>query len=241
MIKKIHYPKLRTSELLQFIYDAIEVCNNNDVTKLQVSNKITELLNANKQLDSSFKIDQSSAISSELVELDQRRDACITGIRLNAESWSYHFDPSRAKNANLILKSIDKYGSGITRFNYQAETSIVSSIMDGWSTNNELSEAMNSLQLSAWAAELKLTNDLFNKAYIDRINEKSQNIQSSSSLELRQVVITYYKDLCSNIEARSTLSLGSYDTVISQLNILTTKYNQLVDNRSSAQQKNSIS
>lgn len=189
MIKKIHYQKLRTNELLQFIFDVTEVCNSNDVTKTQVNNLVTELLNANIKLEACYKIDQNNVISSELVELDQRRDACITGIRLNAESWSYHFDPTLAKYATIILKSIDKYGSGITRFNYLAETSIVSSIMDGWSTNDELMEAMNSLQLSEWAAELKHTNDLFNKTYIARISEKSQHIQSSTSLELRQLVI----------------------------------------------------
>ena len=96
---------------------------------------------------------------------------------------------------------------------------------------------MDILQLSDWAEELKRANDQFNKAYLARVEEKSQTVQTSTTLELRQTAINSYRDLCKNIEARATLSTGVYDGLINQLNVLTTKYNQLVDSRKSASQK----
>lgn len=229
---KPQFPKFRISELIQFNHDAVTICKSNGVPELPMAELMYNLQQATAALDNTFKLEQGSAISAEIIQADARRDTAITGIRLIANSFTYHFDPSLQLAGEAIVKSIDKYGDTIQRLNYQAETSTITSITDSWINDVRLNKAINDLKLADWANELKLANDKFNQLFMARVEEKG-NTQKAQTLELRHAAIENYRVLATNIEAYRTItSNGSYTPIINQLNELTNKYNALVNTRS---------
>ncbi len=241
MINKAHFPKFRVSELLQYFNDALSICDKNNPVQLQITDKVEIARASVVALEGTFKLDQASALSAELLALDQRRDACLTGIRMFADACTYHFDAAKLTAATSIVTSIDKYGKNLVRMNYQAETSTIKSITDSWINDSKLASALELLQLNDWVAELKLSNELFNKAYLARVEEKSVAPQTNSGIELRKLAVDAFRELTNNIYARATLTPVIYDALISQLNVLTDKYNQLVDSRAATTTKPSTS
>lgn len=231
MITKPHFTKFRISETLQFMTDGLSICEKYQPNQLQFTEKVTVLRNTTQTLNSSFKVDQGSSISAEIIALDQRRDLCFTGIHLCVDAFSYHFIPDIRNAASLILNSIDKYGKNITQLNYQAETSTLKSIIDSWTNDIRLTNALEALNISSWVTELKTVNEQFNKAYLSRVEEKAL-VPKANTLELRKKTIAAFRDLINNIEARATIALkGEYNPLISELNTLIGKYNSLVDVR----------
>lgn len=231
MINKPYFPKYRVSELSQFLTDALSVCSKYNPVSLQIDQQVDKVKEQQQALSEVFNNASGSSISNELVELDQRRDDCITGIRLCAEGFSYYFDATLRQAGAAILKSISNYGNNIQRLNYQSETSTINSLIGDWQKSNDLTNALSVLNLTAWAEQLKVFNDQFNARYLARIEEGAAAPQNNAT-ELKKPAIAAFRELSDNIDARALLSKdGSYDKLISELNLLTDKYNKLVDSR----------
>lgn len=233
MILRIPTQKLRTGELLQMMCDVVSICDKKQPAQLLIDPQVEQLRTATNTLDGLYKQDQGSEYSSKILELDLRRDKCINGIRQTAIGLAYHFDAPTADAAALILASIDKYGSGIAKTNYQAETSTLNSIVDSWTKEPKLVAALELLNLKTWAAELKASNDAFNQVYLSRVEEAAQK-PSIATVDARKEVVTSYQQLVKHIEARATIDNGSlYNGIVAELNALVDKYSKMLAIRAS--------
>lgn len=234
MQTKPHFKKFRISELIQYLFDVTTVCTNADAEQLQISEQVSATLLVAQKLNSAFNSPQGSQISSEIIDLDLRRDNCLVGIRTCAEGLTYHFDETIRNAALAVLKSIDSYGSGLTRLNYQAETRVIESLSRDWKNDSKLASAMTILNMSVWTTELETANALFNARYLARVGEQAANTQEAAS-NMRKEAIGNYTELANHIEARDRLSKdGIYTSLMNKLDILTNKYNLLVDSRKSS-------
>jgi len=228
MFLAIHYPKLRNNEFIQFIKLLNEILNSNDPEVLKVKDQCNDLAALLATLSALFKPNLGSAITKELQEIDARRDTAMTGIEMQIKSFTYYFDEDKREAANLLDSSLATYGSGISRLNYQAETSTIASIIQKWENETSLTAALTTLGLIAWVAELKAANNLFEERYIARLKDNA-NSPEEKTIELRKEIIQSYRTLLAHLQAHATLSTdNSYDAVIQQINQLIEQYNKLV-------------
>jgi hypothetical protein len=231
MISKVHFPKFRVGEVLQFLYGTLTLCQDHDPEKLKILALINALSESTTKLDEVYKVAQGSALTVEVINLDQQRDKCITGIKKCADSYTYHFDPTVCQAATLILQSIESHGSEIPKQNLQAETATLNDMLGNWTSKPELAAAITKLALGSWADELKRLNDSLQNTYLSRVKEASEK-PDEKTIEQRKIAIEAYRELTSAIDAHATLATdAAYNTLTKELNALVYKYNLLVDNR----------
>ncbi|HEY4789396.1 MAG TPA: DUF6261 family protein [Bacteroidales bacterium] len=225
MILKPLFQKFRNSEVVQFFIDALGICKQQKAETLQLTVQTGNLEKKATELETVFKITQGSSITEKLTELDRRRDGNLIGIHKYAEGLVYHFEQATKEAALAILNSFDKYGKNLYMLNYQAETSTITSLTSDWGTDSKLAAAVIKINLTAWAEELKTSNNLFNEMFLSRAGEKA-TANDIKFLELRKSAMSGFRELVQNIEARATLSTdNSYDALINALNALIQKYN----------------
>lgn len=240
MFLAIHYRKLRNNEFIQFIKLLNEILNSNDPEILKVKAQCDDLTALLATLSALFKPDLGSAITKELQEIDARRDTAMTGIEMQIKSFTYYFDAEKREAANLLDSSLTTYGSGISRMNYQAETSTIASIIQKWESDAALIAAVTTLGLTAWLAELKAANILFQERYIARLKDDADSPEEKT-IELRKDIIQSYRTLLAHLQAHATLSTdNSYNAVVQQINQLIEQYNKLVAGRGTNKEEEEV-
>jgi hypothetical protein len=240
MFLAIHYPKLRNNEFIEFIELLCKIINSNDPEVLKIKAQYDDITALLATLSVLFKPDLASAITQELEEIDARRDTAITGLEMQIKSFTYSIEPAKREASNLLSQSLATYGSGISRMNYQAESSTIRSIIQKWEADAELTAALTTLGLIAWVAELKAANNLFEERYLDRLKDDANNPEEKT-FELRKEIILSYRTLLAHLQAHATISTdNSYDTVVQQINQLIEQYNKLVAARGSNKEEEEV-
>jgi hypothetical protein len=229
-------PALRqyhNSEYIRYVKDIVNVCEQNDAAALALQPQVTELAGTFTELDRLFAIERANVLTTDVQSLDERRDRALTGIRLYADSFAYHFMPEKAQASQVVVAGIDKYGKNLARLNYIAETEVIVSLADDFTTNAAMAAAMQTLNLQDWVDELKNANTAFNDQYINR--SRSNAAQPDGDMtEVRQLVTEKYRALADNIFARMVISPSvKYDNLVKDLNEITAQYNLVITNRSS--------
>jgi hypothetical protein len=211
--------------------DIITISKSNNVAALKIETQVNNLIGATTPLDELFMIERGNLLTADLEALDTRRDAAITGLRLAATAFTYHFDATISNAATVIASGIDKHGTSLARLNYIAETEVIESLVADCTTNAEMTTAIATLQLQAWVAELDAANKAFNQLYISRTSSYASKPQGSLT-ELRVTTTAAYSALAAHITAHNTLNPSDgYTKLIAELNSLTDQYNRLAENR----------
>jgi hypothetical protein len=228
MILTPRISKLRNSESVQFFVDVITLCKDNKASELNLQKPLAELEKSSKALSTSFKKEQASALTTELTELDNRRDLAIICLRKLADGYRSHHDEAKKKAGKLLVAVIDKYGKAIARMNYQAETGVLTSLGADLKDDAKNAAAVKLLGLGDTVTEMATANNLFNKTYIERVGEAATNdIVSASDM------VTDCKDkfaaLVMHIEANAVIAPSEgLDTLMKQLNSLIEKFNTML-------------
>jgi hypothetical protein len=229
MIYKTHYQQLRNSELLQFMNDLLSACNQYSTDPMKLAAFIVALTTDIRTFDSLFKLNPKSAITQELINLDNLRDNCLKGIHALLEGYGYHFVPAIQSVATLLLVSMDNYGKSLHALNYPSETSTVNSLVSNWTNKPDLAAAITTLNLGTWVTELSSKNASFAEKYISRANEKALEPQVKT-FDARVKAIASCKTLTSQIEAGARfMNDNSFDELINLINQLVVKYNIIAD------------
>ena len=225
--------RFRNGEYLQYMKDVLKLVNQQDVALLELTDQRDTLTGLTTQIDEVFQQSLGSAITQEIIALDERRDRAFVGIKAVLNGFTYHNNASKQDHAKNAIHSIDVYGKDITRKSYQEETAIISSCINDFETKPELIAAVNDLNLTDWLAELKSANETFGTKYIERVGETAANPLTSIS-ELRTATTFAYKTLMSHIQAHDVLGdNATYASLIEEVEVLTKQYNLVVDNRTS--------
>ncbi len=225
------FSRYRNSEFLQYMKDVLELVNAHDVATLQLTTQHGALTTLTNQMDNLFQQEQSSGITQELVDLDNRRDAAFMGIKSTLEANEYHFDKAVQSAATSLLYNMNNYGTNIPRMNYQAETAVIDSMLSDWEAETALATAVTTLQLSTWVTELKTANEAFNDRYLARISESAAN-PAISFTAVREEGATAYRALVAHIEAHATLGSNAiHQSLVNEVGVLAKQYNVTVNAR----------
>lgn len=231
MIDAINLAVLRNAEFLQFGVSFSGLVAANNPAALNIEPQHVAYKARLDETSELFKKERSSPVTQELILIDERRDKAINGLTALVGAYVYHFDNATAQAANLLAANLSLYGSGIARMNTQAETATLNSILTDWEIKPELKAAVTKLGITAWVAELKTANNLFQQKFLERTQE--YGAASPETLKAkRDETITAYYDLRKFINAYQVIQPGAaIEKLINELNALIYQYNTILKSR----------
>ncbi len=232
MIQSIDLIRLRNAEYIQFQKDSLHIVQDNDPVLLGVQPQYNAQQILVGMLEDIFVTEQGSAITADVSILDARRDQAITGFITVVSAYTYHFNPATAKHAETINRQITKYGTGIARQNYQAETAIIDNLLADLTTKPDVAAAVTALNLGAWQTELQQANTAFNDAYLQRTQQIGA-LGKDKLLAKRQEANEGYYRLRNFLNSYYTINEGAapYSKTINELNALIEQYNTMMAGR----------
>lgn len=224
--------RFRNGEYLQYMTDVLELLSKKNLKNLQLEAQNNKLQSATQQIDAAFKKVQGSELTQEIIEIDNRRDNALKGLKSIFDSFKYHFQEAVVKSATLLANNMNGYGTKIHRLSYQEETAVINSVLQDWEKEPKLTQAINQLQIMDWVTELKQSNELFAKTYVQRVGETA-SIETADIPELRNEATDAYRELVKHIQAHQILNpKKGYTDLVNEIDVLAKKYNLIVDNRS---------
>lgn len=229
--------RYRNGEFLQYLKDVLQLLSEQDINALLLAQQYNTLQPLVASIDAVFKQNQGSIITQDLVTLDEQRDKAFTGLRYVIIGYQQHYDTVLVNAANALFNNITKHGDNIQRLSYQEETAVLDSIINDWKNETELKNAVTKLKLQDWLMHLNTVNKDFTTRYLARVEEQAST-PAQNVIDLRADTTNAYRELIAHINAHATLGTkGAYRTLQEQINVLAGQYNQVVDNRTSNNSK----
>lgn len=224
MITEFPILEFRNAELLKYANTSADLVDGNNPATLVIVPQLTALRSRIAEAEALFILPRESSYSPEIQALDTLRDNNFKGIHLVISGYMKHYDPEVRAAATLLNKNIKLYGPEINKLNYQAETSVIESMISDWENRPELANAIVVLNLRDWSGEFKRNNIDFNTLYTQRTQEYGGRTQDKLKNK-REEVAQAYRILVENINARNTLDdTGKYTKVINEINALSNQY-----------------
>lgn len=241
MLKSIKLSNLRNSEFIEFFKTFLQIVTKKDPELLlNIKPKFDTLSALLNKIDAIFKPDLGNKITQELEELDAARDNSLSGLELIIRGYCHHSNNEFKQSAQLLWDSIQNYGVGITRFNYQEETQVIDNFTSRWLNNTEFTNALTTLTLTSWVTETKSLNDSFRTRFVDRLEDEAQQ-SDVKTIDLRKQITTVFRETTDLIQAYATINAETiYTETLDYSNELIEKYSLLLKNRSANQEETVI-
>lgn len=232
MINSITLQPLRNGEFLQFLTDVLVIVNKKDPAALKVVALNDALKAKTDEAEKLFKISQSSLITQEIEQLDQRRDDAINGILALASGFGYSADAAIKKHAQALSAHLALFGNGIARDNMLSETTTIRNIVNDWEAKPELKAALTALGLTAWKTELEAANAAFYASFTARNEEFAAASPDNLRLKRLEANAAYYK-LRDRLNSHFDINEGAepWASTISLINQTIANYNALLARR----------
>ncbi len=222
----------RNSEFIKYLIDIKNIIIVQNPRALKIESQTALLTQQITVIDDVLKkqLENPTIQNADPDEIDQRRDLAIIGIRSIVEAYTYNVDEIKSAAGAALLESIDKYGSPITQHNYEAQNNALDNLLYDWSTILILKASIAILGLTGWVEELSEGNDSSIKTPF------SHNLTTVSNSKiniygLRNQAKKSYNNLIHRIASHASLNPKTYEGVVREINILTNRYNTLVEKR----------
>ncbi|SFE13996.1 DUF6261 family protein [Thermophagus xiamenensis] len=231
--------RLHNSEFLQYFDFLLEILKTKDPDLLKIREIYDRILSKYQLMTSIFKPERGSDLTPLLEEADERRDAAINGLLALLDAYLNHANSQKRDAAMLLLNEASPYGRGISRLNYQSETSTIDSLINKWKGSAECMTAFETLGITDWLEELENANQTFRQYYLERLKEDA-NSPEIKLKDLRKEMTDLYRLLTNHLEVQANISDDPlYDEVIRAINELNERYNRLVIARQGGDEEDS--
>ncbi|MGQ1890358.1 DUF6261 family protein [Thermophagus sp. OGC60D27] len=228
MFTKVLIHRFHNSEFLQYFDFLLEILRTKDPDLLKVRELYDKILSKFQLMTSIFKPERGSDLTPLLEEADERRDAAINGLLSLLDAFVNHANAEKRDAALLLLNEANTYGRGISRLNYQSETSTIDSLISKWKGSPECVAAIETLGITDWIDELESANQAFRQYYLERLKEDA-NSPEIKLKDLRKEMTDLYRLLTNHLEVQATISEEPlFDEAIRSINELNERYNRLV-------------
>lgn len=224
MLNSPRFILYKNATALAFAGDILEIHNKNAVSTL--ATQVAELQTAYDTMTLSFKKDLGSAKTEDLKDLDTRRDDAIRGILALARSYQYHFEEAKRNAGIAIERNIRKFSESVPKLSYKDESEVIKNILEDWTNQPELANAITVLGIADWKAELALANKEFNTVYYERTMETVAKEPAVSTSDARKILEEKYRTLADFAKANALLNPSdTLTTVLKAMNVVIEKYN----------------
>lgn len=229
----VSFSKLRISELIEFFSITLKICQKYNPEALKIDVLVNALEASHKKADSVFQKGKSSEYTAKLAALDKARDEDIICLRMLAAGFTHHHLSDKKAAARLILKTIDHYGSNISRMNYESETTVIRNLSEDLLTKPALAPAIENLSLRDIVTNMKYDNECFRALYLERNEAESKQITLPAGKMLKET-IHVYRALVETIEANALLNHhDDFMKIVAEINVLANRYNAIIKGRKS--------
>ena len=212
---------LTNSDFVAFMRDVITLYNRVSIPALAPF--VTALSDATIDLNAAYRQERGSLLTKSLQELDVRRDNAILGIKGIAKSHLYHADPMMRRAADLLLRSMNKYSKRINKMGIKEGSVAIRALLNEWTTDTLLTDAINLLHLQDWQQELAAANTAFQTVFMDRVQEEAAKRLPSVTAQRPSIIILYYT-LKRQTLAYAEIDPLNYSVIVSELEELIDKY-----------------
>lgn len=226
MKTKSKLSRYRNSEFIQFLKDTVKIYKAYDLKALKVQTLVADVEGSITKLESVFTIARKNGNTELLENMDARRDHVIIGIKGLAEAYENHFEENIINAAKVILILINKYGNKIAYFNYIDETNTLSNIVKEMQTEPKAMDAVSTLKIGTWVAELEAANTAFNNLFLDRNKDIAQQPEQNLK-DLRTPALKQYEVLIEKTNAYFNVTdTVEYKAILDQIEAIVVKYNE---------------
>ena len=130
--------------------------------------------------------------------------------------------------ARRVLDIIESFGRRIHIKGYTQESADLSNLIARFEGNTVLMADLAQLHMDGWFGLLKADNSLFIERFRQR-DEEQASVNEQSFRDARNLSIDAYQELCRYLDALVLLEgEASYADVLSKLNAIISRYNQIV-------------
>lgn len=234
MITSINLRGLVHSEFYQYLKLVVDKVDEADPVALKLKTARDAAALMLPELKASLNLETANEETKQIQALDLARDNAIVGLTAIINGNTYHADAAKKEAAELLKLYLKAQGSNISKLNYQAETSVLSKIVDAFKSDPKYTPAIAMLGLGEWVANLETANSSFEARFKVRNTDISANADVSSFGELRKLAIPLYNKLTDLIESRFTTAeadaqpTAPYQKLINEINTLNDTFNSYV-------------
>ena len=234
MIKKLNLARLTSAEFFQFL---VLILGNADAanptkSKFVAQRDATAAIIA--RLQQALNREQAFALTAVLDAIDKRRDIAIIGFVMWVKSLTMHPEQATRDAANMLRTYLKTMGDNIANQNQQAQTAILSKIVDDSKNNGFIKKAINDLKGTEWIDEIETANNEYISKYQQRTVEMGDAGNEESFSTMKPAALNTYSALTDIIETRfKSAKADNGDTTILQkciddINATITQYQQLI-------------
>ena len=212
---------LTNGDFVAFMSDVVTLYNR--VSHPTLDPYVIALTNAVVNLNAAYRQEQWSELTESVQELNERRDDAIRGIKTIAKGYLFHADPTVRGAADLLLRSMNKYGKRINKLNQRKKSATIKALLNEWTNDVMLADAINLLHLQDWQQELSTANTTFRTVFLDRVQDDAdKNIPSVT--RQRTPVTEVYRTLKRQTLAYAQINPVTYTPLVNNLEELIVKY-----------------
>lgn len=230
---KVKQLKLDNASFFQFLKQFVALINKYDAGKLKVTTATATLVAIFASLQAALDKEKSNELTQILNKLDRQRDILISAFIKFLESMTDFPDTALAAQAKTLLHYVEGFGKGIAQLNQLSETTILTNIVDGFTTNVERKNSLAAINGTPWITAIGAVNTEYATQYGNRVTDDSATKNVESFTSVRKKALVLYNALASLLESRyesdkaDNLDVSLYETCMKDLNELITKVNTL--------------
>ena len=223
--------RLRVAEQIEFFGVAADIVAKHDPAEMGAEEAFQSLKMAHQDADDKFQQTRNSDITGQLVAADELRDDDIICLRMWGDALTRYFDPQLKATAELVVKTIDNYGSAIYNMNYEEETATLRNVVNDLKSKQPLVEAITKLSMTDLVNNLEKNNNDFRQLYMARLEEKTYNNEISAG-EAVKIVLNSYRTLVRTLESRAFLQpTEALNKTIAEINTLVERQDEKIATR----------
>lgn len=230
-IKGIHLYNLRNAMYLGFIQLILNSVNENNVVAPKLKRELDELTAGMSAMSPLFQIRRGSSFTKAVESADFRRDEAIKGINMQISSYMHHYTEEKRQAAKQLKRIMKNWGKKVAEKNYFEESGIIRAMVYQLTNNPTYIQAVATLNLSDWVAELQNANKEFNEIYGERISDigkKTKERMKSKRVEVNKLYYNLREGLMAhafinNFEEPYSKLIAIWNVIIQQVKQSTRK------------------
>ncbi|MBK8621055.1 MAG: hypothetical protein IPN79_04680 [Saprospiraceae bacterium] len=216
-ILKPKFSNFRIGENLQLPLDVITYLKGMDLDTLMLAPRVDELEATVNILNEAFMESKGDTLIAKLSPFDDERLLAARGLKKYLESETFRTEEGRSDQANVLLKSYNKYCNNITKLSLPHKSAVFTKMLGDWGKESEFKTAITFLGAETWIENLRTKQETFEKMSLAKTQS---NLPKAVSAKMLNDVKSAFEELKEDIYAFSRVSADkqTYIQLIDALN-----------------------
>ncbi len=217
MIQSFDLTEIRLMEFFQVMQNVKTFLEKQDLADLGLVEAKKAFDQKLEAFDNTIKPLTKSLHTKELHALDDERDKHLVGLIAHCRAFVSFPEAEKAKAAELLLATIEKYGKNLQNKTFQEETAIIYSLLKDFE-ESALRQALVAIGAEKRVEEIAKANEKFAQTNTTRTEERGE-IVIGATKQARKELNEAYKHIIKSINALSYINgTEKYQSLANALN-----------------------